>query len=75
MNLFSNCVGKCHVCASNGNCLAGTNDDYFFPASKQCIKERFFKESYVPYRIELIEYLREQFHLSDTEILMLLCEK
>lgn len=75
MNLFSNCVGKCHVCASMGNCLAGTNDDNFFPASKQRIKERFFKESYAPYRIELIEYLREQFHLSDTEILMLLCEK
>ncbi len=38
--MFTDCSGKCCICACGGGCLAGHGDDDFSPATNEQIIER-----------------------------------
>lgn len=76
MKLFSDCVGKCCTCRlADDLCLAGIVDNDYQGASKETIKERFFEDGRSSFRMDMINYLREELHLTDSEILELLATK
>lgn len=61
MKMFSDCSGKCCLCACGGGCLAGHGDDDFWPASKEQIIERLDKGQYKSYTQIMKDHLKYQF--------------
>lgn len=61
MKMFSDCSGKCCLCACGEGCLAGHGDDDFCPASKEQIIERLDKGQYKSYTQIMKDHLKYQF--------------
>ena len=61
MKMFSDCSGKCCLCACGGGCLAGHGDDDFWPASKEQIIERLDKGQYKSYTQIMKDHLKYRF--------------
>ncbi len=58
MKFFSDCRGKCCVCACGDFCLAGYGDDDYRLASKQQIIDRLNKGDYKNYTDYMINTLK-----------------
>lgn len=67
MKMFSDCSGKCCVCACGNGCLAGHGDDGFIPAKKDQIIENLNKNKYQNDREYMIKYLKEYFNYDYVE--------
>ena len=61
MKMFSDCSGKCCLCACGEGCLAGHGDDDFWPANKEQIIERLDKGQYKSYTKIMKDHLKYQF--------------
>jgi hypothetical protein len=57
MKMFSDCSGKCCICACGDFCLAGHGDDDFRLATKEQIISRLDKGQYRSYRFMMINTL------------------
>ena len=58
MKMFSDCSGKCCICACGDFCLAGHGDDDFSPASKEQIIKRLKDGQYKSYTQTMKNYLQ-----------------
>ena len=61
MEMFSNCSGKCCICANSNGCIAGHGDDYFLPAPKEQVIEYLNKGWYPYYTEYMVQYLASEF--------------
>ena len=61
MKMFSDCIGKCCVCAYDEFCLAGHGDDDFCLASKEKIIENLDKEKYPSHTDHMIKVLKNEY--------------
>lgn len=61
MKIFSDCVGKCCVCACSGGCLAGHGDDDFMLASKEKIIDNLNNRKYKSYTNYMIVTLKDMY--------------
>jgi hypothetical protein len=57
MKMFSECLGKCCICASEGGCLAGHGDNDFSPATNEQIIKRLDKGEFLNDRDRMIKDL------------------
>ena len=71
MKLFSDCAGNCCICkCGDSNCLSGIGDNNYVKATKEQVVNRFFGyKTFSDYKRKMIQYLKEEYHLSDSQIL------
>ncbi len=53
---------ECAICGAGGGCLAGRNDDDFFPATKEKLIKRLDNGEYKNYRDLMIRTLKEKYN-------------
>lgn len=60
MKMFSDCAGKCGICACGDFCLAGHDDDDFYPATDEQIVERIITGQYIDDLQLMLDTLKER---------------
>ena len=61
MKMFSDCSGKCCVCACGDFCLAGHGDDDYCPARKEQVIKRLDKGEFKADEQMMKSYLKNMF--------------